>query len=296
MSFLKKSEELFRQAENEIKGKFKPNEFAVQASDLLAHSNIHKYFNHETISELLKYRKYPIHYYSQLQFSDVPLTLFRNEKFFLEIYFWKNKDTDIHDHHFTGAFKMLSGEQNQIELGFTEKKKISPFLSSGSLRVKKLRSMEPGDTQTILLGKDFIHQSLHSHTKITANICLRTPTIDGHDLSGYYFHGYKLKYLGSHDERLRKLSLIRLLPKTETYQHMASFLDTQSDHTLVTLAVGETLTHRVMDPRLRRLIVRYLAESRKILYEKTKDFIKGVPGHQKKHKKLKIFMYDTKNG
>lgn len=294
MSFLKEAEKLFHKAEKEIGQKFSPNEFASEAQRLLKQSNIHEKFNSDSVHELLSHRHYPGHYYSQKQFGDVALTLFKNDKYFLDIYFWRHRDTDIHAHHFTGAFKMLAGRQFQLECRFKENEKIYNFLYSGKVQIKNYQEIKTGDTQLIRLNEDFIHQTHHDNKLMTANLCLRTHAFPDEQLWGYFLHGYKFLNLSNPDERQRKLSLIHGMPKRDQLDYLTSFFATQDLHTLVTLAIGETWTSQIIDKPLRALIIRYLEKKRPEIWAKTSHLIKGIPLHQKKHHKLRFFMYDNR--
>jgi hypothetical protein len=292
MSFIKQAEKLFKSAEKEIGKKFTPNQFAQLATELLSNSDIHKHFNQSSIHECLSYSNYPGHYYNQRQFGDVALTLFKNDQYFLDLYFWKQKDTDIHAHHFTGAFKMLSGHQHQLECSFQLKEKVLPFLHTGNIKLKNFKRIIPGETQSIFLNEDFIHQTHHDKKILTANLCLRTTTFPNEHLWGYYLHGYKVLHLGNPDDRVRKLTLISSLPKKNQFEALSSFLASQDHHTLITLAIGETWTAQLIDKNLRSLIIRYLKEKQPQLWLKTAGLINGIPKQQKKHQKLLVFMYD----
>ncbi len=44
------------------------------------------------------------------KFGDPPITLWRSSRFVIDIYFWIEPETALHDHGFAGAFTNLAGE------------------------------------------------------------------------------------------------------------------------------------------------------------------------------------------
>jgi hypothetical protein len=287
--FLKKAEKLFKDAEKHQKEYKKPNDFSHLATRILENSNIHESFDDDVIHKIFSLKTLPKQNYGLNNFSDTPFTLFRNDRFFLDIYFWRLSDTDIHSHHFTGAFKMLKGSQQQLELGFKKNKTLYPFLEQGTIKVKSNKSILVGETQSILLGNDFIHQTFHDATKLTVNLCLRTILVPGHNLYSFLLNGYSLKNSPYQEVRLRKMSLVRTLPEAQQRKAMMALLETLDLLTLINIFKGDHFSHAYLNEDFRELTKICIKRQFPKDYAKLRGFFKDLPKHQEIHRKLKFF-------
>jgi hypothetical protein len=127
-------------------------------------------------------------------FGEPSISLFNNDKFSVDLYFWRTNDTIIHSHAFRGAFKVLYGqslhEEFKVEttdnLGRqTAAKSIksakvlnsSPQAESdvvsSDIKLSKFEILKKGDTRTILPGMDLVHRVLHLDNP-TITLCIRT--------------------------------------------------------------------------------------------------------------------------
>ena len=289
MKFFQKAHNLFKQTEKHFKHIRQPNDFSSLANKILSDSSVHEHFNLETIAEFLQYKKYPANYYGLRSFSDMPFTLFRNDHFFLDIYFWRQSDTDIHSHHFTGAFKMLTGQQNQFEFTFQKKKKLFPFLDEGELKMISSRSLRPGETQPILLGQDFIHMTVHGKSQLTANLCLRTPTYPDQHFYGYLLHGHKLLNLPYQEERVQKLGLIQVLSDKDQLKFLAAYLKTQDLFTLISLYKGDLFSTPDFGEELSEITKKIIHKRFPASAKKLEHFLNEMPKHKKLLKKMSFF-------
>src|SRR6476646_5091233 len=85
-------------------------EFHKIATDLLLSSGFSESYHFQEIVKLAFNNNVSgIQNYKQLEFSDLPLTLSRGEHCFIDLYFWRRRPTVIHNHHFSGAFMCLEG-------------------------------------------------------------------------------------------------------------------------------------------------------------------------------------------
>lgn len=168
-----------------------PEEFHHKASELLAQANLHQSFNFGELVEksFASDFNHPQNYASS-QFSDFPLTVAHGDKCFLDIYFWRRRPTVIHDHHFTGAFQCLQGNNVDLEFEFKETRKLGSYHSLGKLNLKHTRNIKSGDIVAIDLLDKFIHQN-HHQADLTVNVCFRTPDIGATNLSNYLYSGLR---------------------------------------------------------------------------------------------------------
>jgi hypothetical protein len=130
--------------------------------------------------------------FKQLEFSDLPLTLARGENCFIDIYFWRRRPTVIHNHHFSGAFMCLTGNNVDLEFSFNKTSKIGKYHDVGELVLRHSRNLRSGDVATIAPMDKFIHQN-HHQAELTVNLCFRTPEIPNKSLSNYLFSGLRFE-------------------------------------------------------------------------------------------------------
>lgn len=168
-------------------------EFHKYATDLLVNSGLDKAFNFQDIvNSAFENTTSLKQNFKQLEFSDLPLTLSRGENCFIDIYFWRRRPTVIHNHHFSGAFMCLEGNNVDLEFDFKKSKKIGKFHETGELILRKTQNLKAGDVATIAPLDKFIHQN-HHQAELTVNLCFRTPEIESKNLSNYLFTGLRFE-------------------------------------------------------------------------------------------------------
>jgi len=94
-------------------------------------------------------------------FSNLPLTLFNSTRFYIDLYFWLDGTTTIHQHGFAGAFQVLSGSSLHGHYDFRVGRQVSPYFALGNLTLKEVRLLERGDIRKIIPGRDYIHSLFH---------------------------------------------------------------------------------------------------------------------------------------
>lgn len=128
--------------------------------------------------------------YEGRKFSSEDYTLFRTDDFALDVYFWLKQDTSIHDHSFHGAFRVLEGQNLQIDFDFQdcEEAKSTGVKSwtFGNLKLRDRRLQAPGTFQKIEHGAGFIHQVIHM-TPVVVTLCLRTIRTDSKPAHLYFY-------------------------------------------------------------------------------------------------------------
>src|SRR6187431_1096922 len=94
-------------------------------------------------------------------FGDPPITLFVAPHFFIDVYFWLNGTTQIHQHGFCGAFQVLLGSSIHSWYEFERTESVSPFLETGEMSLKVCELLKVGDIQEIRAGQQYIHSLFH---------------------------------------------------------------------------------------------------------------------------------------
>lgn len=106
-------------------------------------------------------------------FGDPPITLFAGARFFIDVYFWLDGTTAIHQHSFTGAFQVLLGSSIHSHYSFREDRVLSEQFSVGELSLEEVRLLKLGDVKMIRPGRQYIHSLFHLD-RPSATITVRT--------------------------------------------------------------------------------------------------------------------------
>jgi hypothetical protein len=106
-------------------------------------------------------------------FGEPPITLFVAPRFYIDVYFWLNATTQIHQHGFCGAFQVLLGSSIHSWYEFDRTESINSFLETGEMRLKVCELLKVGDVQEIRAGRQYIHSLFHLDQP-SATIVVRT--------------------------------------------------------------------------------------------------------------------------
>ena len=107
------------------------------------------------------------------RFGDPPITLFAGPRFYVDVYFWLDGTTSIHQHAFTGAFQVLLGSSIHSRYSFNEKQILSEHFSIGELKLEEVQLLQKNDVRLIKPGRNFIHSLFHLD-RPSATITVRT--------------------------------------------------------------------------------------------------------------------------
>jgi hypothetical protein len=107
------------------------------------------------------------------RFGDPPITLYNGPRFYVDVYFWVDGTTSIHQHAFCGAFQVLLGSSILSEYKFEEQQEINAAFSIGRITLKDVELLEQGDVRQILPGRQYIHSLFHLD-RPSASIVVRT--------------------------------------------------------------------------------------------------------------------------
>jgi hypothetical protein len=107
------------------------------------------------------------------KFGDPPITLYNSPRFHIDIYFWLEGTTEIHQHGFCGAFQVLLGSSIHSNYDFDVQEKINTFTELGGINLAEVELLQVGDIRQILAGRQFIHALFHLDHP-SATIVVRT--------------------------------------------------------------------------------------------------------------------------
>lgn len=106
-------------------------------------------------------------------FGDPPITLYNASRFHVDVYFWLEGTTAVHQHGFCGAFQVLLGSSIHSWYDFDLQEKINTFTEIGNINLKTVDLLTVGDVQEIAAGREYIHGLFHLDQP-SATIVVRT--------------------------------------------------------------------------------------------------------------------------
>lgn len=101
---------------------------------------------------------------SQSGFGQPEIIAYDHPRFYIQLLFWMDGTTDIHQHEFSGVFHVLHGSSIHAHYDFDNAQSITPHLRVGDVRMKNIELLETGRTTPIISGKSCIHSLFHLDT------------------------------------------------------------------------------------------------------------------------------------
>ena len=172
-------------------------------------------------------------------FGDPPITIFNSPRFHIDVYFWLQGTTAIHQHAFCGAFQVLMGSSIHSWYEFERREAVNLFTEIGDIKLKLCELLQVGDVQEIWAGRQYIHGLFHLDLP-SATIVIRTHKSPMF-LPQYAYHKPFLAIDPFFDEpnTIKKLQSITALIRTEhpdTDKFIIKLLETsdfQSTYTIL---------------------------------------------------------------
>jgi hypothetical protein len=122
-------------------------------------------------------------------FGEPELVVYSHPRFYIQLLFWMDGTTAIHQHEFSGAFHVMHGSSIHAHYEFEKARPVTPFIRVGNLRMKKMEILESGRTVPIVSGQQDIHSLFHLDSP-SATVVVRTQHDPG--------TGPQLNYLRPH--------------------------------------------------------------------------------------------------
>ena len=170
----------------------------------------------------------------QGKFGNPPITLFAGPRFHIDIYYWLDGTTTIHQHAFSGAFQVLLGGSMHSSYAFKKKREINHHLLIGDISLKDISLLGKGDVKEIHSGARFIHSLFHLE-RPSATIVARSNHAPGAGVQYNYLKPY-LAIDPFFDEpgmtrKVQTVSLLLDMKHPEADQMICDLLDTVDFHT-----------------------------------------------------------------
>lgn len=112
-----------------------------------------------------------------LNFGQPPLTVYADDRLFIEILFWLDNTTAIHEHAFAGAFHVFEGSSVHGAYRFDQKERINGNLLLGDVDHVGVDWLTKGDVLPIRCGDEYIHALFHLD-RPSATVVVRTYGLD----------------------------------------------------------------------------------------------------------------------
>jgi hypothetical protein len=94
-------------------------------------------------------------------FGEPEIVVYKHPRFYIQLLFWMDGTTAIHQHSFSGAFHVMHGSSIHAHYTFEKPRPVTPHISVGNLRMKKIEILETGRTVPIASGHQTIHSLFH---------------------------------------------------------------------------------------------------------------------------------------
>ena len=145
------------------------------------------------------------------KFGNPPITLFSGPRFYIDVYYWLDGTTSLHQHAFTGAFQVLLGSSIHSHYNFREDRILNEHFSVGELELKTVELLKVNDIKLIKPGRQYIHSLFHLD-RPSATITIRTE----HTPSSALQYDYRRPYFAINPfyknvAMIKKLQTITLL-------------------------------------------------------------------------------------
>jgi hypothetical protein len=156
---------------------FDPRAFPALAARLLEEADPARNADLERVLEdFLLTEEQP--FQTQSGFGQPELVVFDHPRLYIQLLFWMDGTTDIHQHEFDGAFHVLQGSSLHSTFRFLDPKPVSAHLRTGTLKRLRSELLPTGATVPIRAGTEFIHALFHLETP-SVTVVLRTHTSPG---------------------------------------------------------------------------------------------------------------------
>lgn len=94
-------------------------------------------------------------------FGEPPITLFRSQDFFIQAIVWLDGTTTIHEHGFSGAYRVIEGGSIHSRYHFSCDDMVTRRLRFGELVMEEAEVLRVGDVREIAAGPDGAHALFH---------------------------------------------------------------------------------------------------------------------------------------
>jgi len=168
------------------------------------------------------------------RFGNPPITLFVSPRFYIDVYFWLDGTTAVHQHGFAGAFQVLLGSSIHSWYEFDRTEAVNSFVEIGEMSLKVCELLKVGDVQEIRPGRQYIHSLFHLDQP-SATIVVRTDKSPLYlPQFAYYKPSLAIDPFYEHETTTRKIQAANVLFQVnhaDTDRLVNQMLETSDFHT-----------------------------------------------------------------
>lgn len=151
----------------------------------------------------------PLPQQPKLGFSNLPITVFRRREFYIEILVWTQATTAVHQHGFSGAFRVLQGSSLHTTFTFTPHTTVSPDCIVGAVVPQHTEYLSTGAVREISPGSEGLIHSLYHLENPSLTLVVRS---QGH--AKYHpQYSYRRPHLALNTFRLEKDEQVVMMAK-----------------------------------------------------------------------------------
>jgi hypothetical protein len=138
-------------------------------------------------------------------FGQPPINVFVGQQFYIEILYWLESTTSIHEHAFTGTFGVLHGSSVHSAYRFEPMKIECNKVMIGNVTFASSELLNKGDVRPIHPGSDLIHALFHLDWPSISLVIRTSDTITDRPQYNYY-----KPYLAMEDFNIPKREKVQL--------------------------------------------------------------------------------------
>jgi hypothetical protein len=132
-------------------------------------------------------------------------------RFYIEVLYWLDGTTTIHQHAFSGAFCVLAGSSLHSQYAFRERERVNADLLIGELTLARAETLRAGDVRPIPSGTRLIHSLFHLD-RPSVTLVVRTPTdYEAHPQYNYLHPGLAIAPAALGTALRRQMQSLQLL-------------------------------------------------------------------------------------
>jgi len=168
-------------------------------------------------------------------FGEPPLLMYQGRRFFIQVLYWLDGTTSIHEHGFSGAFGVLQGSSIESTFSFDLEERVSSRVLLGRLGLKGVEYLRPGDVRPIEGALGDPHSLFHLDRPSVSVVVRTYQDPDAQPQYRYMQPGIAIDPFHSDPILDRKVQLLRVLHRSDDarYDALAASLAESGDFQLV---------------------------------------------------------------
>lgn len=189
-------------------------------------------------------------------FGEPPLLMYQGRRFFIQVLYWLDGTTSIHEHGFSGAFGVLQGSSIESTFSFDLDQRVSSRVLLGRLAFKGAEYLRPGDVRPIEGALGDPHSLFHLDRPSVSVVVRTYQDPDAQPQYRYLQPGIAIDPFHADPILDRKVQLLRVLQRSNDrrYDALASSVAETGDFQLVFRVLEQAYVFYAGDDRFEALL------------------------------------------